>query len=174
MHKEIPLSRGLVARVSDADFERVNRYKWSCDGNGYVCRMESFVDADGTRRRRKVMLHRFILNAPSHLQVDHINHDILDNRRQNIRLVTRQQNRANSRPKRGGSSRYKGVHWHKPRQKWCAMIRVNGVKYHLGTFASEAQAGLAYDRAARRMVGPMAYLNFPGHAHAPIPNSYPK
>lgn len=171
MSRQIPLSRGLVALVSERDFERVSRYKWSCDGNGYACRMESYY-VDGKRQRRKIMLHRFILGAPAHLQVDHINHNILDNRRENIRLVTRRQNRANSRPKRTGTSRYKGVHWHRRDQKWCAMIRAGGVKYHLGTFANEAEAAKAYDRAARKLVGPMAYLNFPTQAAPPIPTLF--
>ena len=162
MSREIPLSRGLVALVSDIDYPRVSQYRWCADGNGYAVRMESFY-AEGKRQRRKLMLHRFILNAPPHLQVDHINHDVLDNRRENMRLVTVAQNRANSRPKSGGSSRYKGVHWHKRDEKWCAMIRVDGVKYHLGTFESEAEAGRAYDVAARKYWGPLAYQNFPEH-----------
>lgn len=158
MCKEIPLSRGKVALVSDIDYERVSQYKWCADGNGYVVRMESYY-VEGKRRRRKVLLHRFILQAPQHLQVDHINHDILDNRRANIRLVTHQQNRANSRPKHNSSSRFKGVHWHKRDKKWCVTIRVDGIKHYLGTFDCEIEAARAYDEHACRLFGPTAYLN---------------
>lgn len=160
MCKEIPLSRGLVALVDDADYERVSRYNWCADGNGYAVRMESYV-AGGERKRRKVMLHRFILSAPAGLLVDHINHDVLDNRRQNLRLVTVKENRANSRPRRNASSRFKGVYWHKPTQRWYATITVDGVMYHIGVFSDEVEAARAFDAKARELVGPYAYLNFP-------------
>lgn len=160
MPKTIPLSRGKFALVSDCDYERASQFKWSLDVNGYACRMESYVGSDGKRKRRKVLLHRFILDAPPHLQVDHIDHDKLDNRRQSLRLVTRTQNRANSRPRRNSSSRYKGVHWHKRDQCWCVMLRTNGVKYWIGTFQDEVDAARAYDRKARELIGAYAYLNF--------------
>lgn len=162
MCKEIPLSRGMVALVDDAEYERVSRYKWCLDSSGYACRMESYY-VDGKRKRRKVLMHRFILDAPAHLQVDHINHEFLDNRRCNMRLVTSRQNRANSRPKRTGTSRYKGVHWHKRDRKWCVTFWAGSDKQWLGTYASEEEAARVHDRKALEVNGEFAYLNFPTH-----------
>lgn len=156
MCKEIPLSREQVALVDSADYDWLTQYKWCLDHNGYVCRM---VNEGDYRHRRKVLLHRFILDAPSHLQVDHINHCLLDNRRCNIRLVTREQNRANSRPNRNGTSRYKGVYWHKPTGRWYATINVSGGKQHIGSYASEADAAAAYNQKAAEAWGQYAYLN---------------
>ena len=171
MCKQVPLSRGLFALVSDCDFERVNQYKWSCDGNGYACRMETYY-VDGKRRRRKVMLHRFILSAPPGIDVDHIHHNILDCRRSEMRLVTRYQNRANSLPKKNGTSRYKGVHFHKGDSKWHAEIRVMGKKLYLGSYDREEEAAIAYNAAALAAWGEYAYLN-PLPSKAPVQQLLP-
>lgn len=160
MCKELPLSRGLVALVDASDYDWLMQWKWSCDGNGYACRMESYY-VDGKRRRRKIMLHRFILNAPPSMEVDHKFHNKLDCRRSELRLVTQYQNRCNSRPNQKGSSRYKGVCLHKGNGRWSAEIHVNGRKLYLGLYACEEDAALAYDRNALRAWGDFAYLNFP-------------
>ena len=163
--REIPLQNDKVALVSECDYERVNQYKWTIDGNGYVVRMESYYDAQGNRRRRKIMLHRFIMDAPPGTEVDHAHHNKLDNRREALRVTTRYYNQWNSRPRKGSTSRYKGVHWDKRDKRWCAEIRVMGKKHYLGRFATEEEAALAYDRKAVELVGPMAFLNFPEHRH---------
>lgn len=157
MCKQIPLSRGKYALVSDADFERVNQYKWSLDTNGYAVR-KIVVHRDGEKRQRKILLHRFILDAPNGLDVDHINHDELDCRRANLRLATRSQNNANSGPVRG---LYKGVSFRQTQKRWHANIRINGQRLHLGSFADATDAARAYDRIAYLAWGEFAYLNFP-------------
>lgn len=151
--KRVSLSGGKFAIVSDCDFPKVNRYKWSADRNGYAVRMVQ----DGSRRR-KVLMHRFILDAPAGAEVDHANGDKLDNRRSNLRLATKSQNNANRGPYTGT---YKGVSWHKRDRRWQSQIRINGSQRHLGTFADPVSAALAYDRAARAAWGEFAYLNFP-------------
>jgi hypothetical protein len=161
MSKRIPLSRGKWALISDEDFERVNAYKWCCDRNGYACRMVHIATVDGIRSRRKVMLHRFILDAPVGMEVDHANHNKLDNRRVNIRLATKTQNRANARPRTTGSSKYKGVSWHRRDGGWCAGIHINSATKFLGVYKDEAAAARVYDAAAYAAWGDYAFLNFP-------------
>lgn len=161
MAQRIPLSQGAHAVVSDEDYARVSAHKWSLDKNGYAVRKVVVVAADKERRQRKILLHRFILAAPKGLDVDHVNGDPLDNRRDNIRLATRSQNMANSGPRANGRSPYKGVSWHKRDRRWCASIMVVGHKRHLGNFDSERAAALAYDRAAFAAWGEFSRLNFP-------------
>jgi len=95
------------------------------------------------------------------LVVDHINCDGLDNRRANLRLATRQQNKCNSRPRlRGGTSRYKGVFWAKDRKKWRASVSFNGKTKYLGGFDNEIEAAKVRDVAAKKYHGQFAWLNF--------------
>jgi len=93
--------------------------------------------------------------------IDHINGNGLDDRRANMRTCTNQQNMRNLRKRRSGSSIYKGVYYDKRRRTWYARICHNGKNIHLGTFATEIEAARAYDRAARRLFGEFARLNFP-------------
>lgn len=105
---------------------------------------------------RNVHLHRLVANAPEGMDVDHINGDGLDNRRENLRVCTRTQNQANRRPNRG--RRTKGV----SRTRygtWQAYIYVAGRKQHLGTFPTEAEAAQAYNAAAVEAWGDFARLN---------------
>lgn len=100
------------------------------------------------------------MNTLVELQVDHINHNGLDNRRANLRNVTRIQNQRNQLPQIGGTSQYKGVCWDKANRKWMAQFTIRGRRYYLGRFISEIEAGKAYDRAARKHFGEFALCNF--------------
>jgi hypothetical protein len=102
-------------------------------------------------------MHRVILNAPKGLMVDHINHDTLDNRKENLRIVTNQQNTFNQKLK-NHSSKYKGVTWNSNSEKWCARIRHNKPIY-LGLFKDEKEAGMAYNEGAKKYFGEFALLN---------------
>ena len=159
--RTIPLTRGKVAIVDDEDFERFGGFKWYADKrNAWYARR-----AFGPRSHRKsVYMHRQILNAPPSLECDHINGNGLDNRRCNLRLCTRSQNNMNRHRSCGGSSRFKGVGRHNPRNKWRAYIGDNGKLHHLGLFANEIDAAHAYDNAATELFGEFASLNFPHEA----------
>lgn len=104
-------------------------------------------------------MHRIIVDAPAGMVVDHINHDALDNRRANLRVCTQSQNLGNQIRKLG-SSKYKGVSWHKAAQKWHARIQKNDAHVSLGLFDSETDAARAYDSAAREHFGEFALCNF--------------
>lgn len=108
--------------------------------------------------------HRVIMSAPSGMQVDHINGNTLDNRRCNLRICTSAENGRNRKPRKGGSSGYKGVCWNKPAQKWQARIMVGGKSISLGYFDDEVEAARAYDAAACEFHGDFARLNFQASA----------
>ena len=73
---------------------------------------------------------------------------------------TRSQNAANSSPRSGGSSVFKGVSWHKGAVKWTATsIASSGKQKYLGLFTDEIEAALAYDEYAYHTWGEFAYLN---------------
>jgi hypothetical protein len=95
------------------------------------------------------LLHRFIMNFPDGLMVDHINHNSLDNRSCNLRAVTNRMNLGN--PRKKGTSEYPGVSWDKQRHKWRADIKYQGVTYYLGLFKIEEDAALAYQNAVLKL-----------------------
>lgn len=156
----VPLSRDKVAVIDDADAARVLAHKWSYHGEDYACRTIRVQLSDGRCVRRDILLHRFIVDAPDELDVDHEDRDGLNCQRHNLRTATRSQNVANS-GSRGGTSRYKGVFYRKERGTWRVEITVNYHKRSVGTFRSEIAAALAYDRAAYAAWPEFAHLNFP-------------
>lgn len=149
--------------IDESDWDWLNQYRWSLYVSHSQPNKPPYVIAWVGGKRAK--LHRIILNPPDDLQVDHINGNPLDNRRENLRLVTHQQNQRNQRRITGGTSRYKGVSFHKRRAHlptpWQSRIMVDHKSTFLGCFATEDQAAQAYDRAALEYFGEHAALNFP-------------
>ncbi len=108
-------------------------------------------------KRADVQMHRFILGNESE-HTDHINHNGLDNRKENLRACTRSQNLGN-RLIQKHSSRFKGVSFYRPTGKWAAYIGINKKKQHLGYFQKEEDAALEYDRNAKRVFGSFSRTN---------------
>jgi hypothetical protein len=152
---------GRVALVTDEDYDLVMQFRW----NVYEAERPSgrvngpYARTVYTRAGKRITLkmHQLITGYP---QTDHIDHDGLNNQRQNLRPATTSQNAANARP-RSGTSRYRGVAWNKAQRKWTATRNVNGVSKFLGYFESEVEAAQVADRAAIAEYGEYANLNFP-------------
>ncbi len=149
--KEIKLSQGQSALVDDDDFEALNQFNWSANWSSktksfYARRQISQPDG----KQKTLRMHRVILGViDPKVEVDHINHDTLDNQRSNLRPATLRENRSNLKGKQTGkySSRYVGVSWDRNREKWAAKIKVNGRVTNLGRFDSELEAHEAYQKA---------------------------
>jgi AP2 domain./HNH endonuclease. len=136
------------AIVDDGDFERVNSRNWSLSTFGYV-----------VAGRPQIKLHRFIMNPPEGMQIDHINGDKLDNRRENLRICTRDENLRNKGLVKKNTSGYKGLCWFPSMKKWQVRIRCNGEKLYLGYFADKKEAARVYNEAAIKCHGKFARLN---------------
>lgn len=155
MTREIPLTKGFVALVDDADYERVNSFKWRA-----LIRPTGMVYAHCWRIG---YMHRLVIGAKAGELVDHRDGDGLRNVRANLRLCTPSQNSMNRRAFRG----FKGVV--KRGKTYEAKIGLKGKRVVLGNYASEIEAAIAYDAAARLHFGEFARLNFPdGHSLPPL------
>jgi len=138
--KEVPTHRGKVALVDDEDFERVNQFKWWTHTIGGICYVERRIGKDHQS------LHRFLMDPPKNMEIDHINGNGLDNRRCNLRIVTTRENGQNRHQKK--SSKYPGVCLNSGRgKKWRAYISIKGKWKHLGRFDKEEDAASAYSVA---------------------------
>ena len=151
---ELILSSNKFALVDLEYFNYLNQFKWSATkiGNSYYALRQQ---AD----KKFIYLHQEILGKIDELVIDHIDGNGLNNTLNNLRFVNKSQNSFNSfYPK--GVSKYKGVWKRQDRKKaWVAEIKVDGKKYHLGSFYTEKEAALAYNDAALYLVGIYAKLN---------------
>lgn len=170
--KKIPLSTTSKANsgkyfaiVSDEDYEWLMKHKWTIRINkksGYKTIARCITR---NNVKQSFLMHREImgLDKSSPMKVDHINHDTLDNRRENLRICTSSNNAMNRIKPMGRkySSKYKGVH--KKHNKWTACVRLkeNRKLICLGYFLTEEDAAIAYDAKAKELFGEFAYLNFP-------------
>ncbi len=142
--KQICLTQGKIALVDDCDFKFLNHWKW------YAHRDNRSWYAVRARRKSEpagpchILMHRVLLCPPSGLETDHINGNGLDNRRINLRAVTRGVNHANTI--HGPANRIHdspmGVCPHK--SGFMAQIQIRGQNHYLGMFKTSDEAHAAY------------------------------
>lgn len=156
--KKIPLrgkyGKGRFAVIDDEDFDLVNQYKWRVSYSGprklYVVTGKS---------PNLIRIHRLLTGVGKSKQVDHINHDTLDNRKINLRICTQSQNQHNSLVRKDSSSGYKGVSFHKGIKKWGARFQTKNTRKFLGWFETAKEAAQAYNKVANELDKEFALLN---------------
>lgn len=146
------------AVVDDADYLLVSSYKWYAKKNRNGC---VYARANASRSGGKppvtIMMHRLLMDPPSELDVDHWGRDGLNNMKSNLRICSKSQNSMNKRKQSGAECVKKGVTRHG--SHWRARIMRDGKAYSLGTYATQEEAGIAYDVAAKRLFGQFARTN---------------
>lgn len=125
------------------DVDKVKNIRWCYNGNGEV------------HNTKIGSLHRFIMNAPDDMVVDHINHDRLDNRKQNLRVCTMQENMFNKKPGINNTTGFKGII--KINDKYRVTINCNGKSYNLGTFNTIEEALEVYKEKELELFGEYGY-----------------
>lgn len=154
---EVRVSNRVKALVSNLDAEHLIQFSWYLSSNGYAASRLNI-------QAKWAYMHRIICGLPSGFEIDHINGNILDNRRENLRTVTRGQQMQSRRKFKNSRSQYKGVSV--DRAGICAYIAGQWIGY----FDTEMQAAKAYDREAYRRFGEFAKFNFPGDYPRPVTN----
>lgn len=126
-------NRNEVGRaIVDLEYKDiVEEYKWCMNGDGYAL---------GSKNGKRILLHRLIMNCPKGKLVDHINHNILDNRKSNLRICDKQKNAFNQTIRKDNTSGTTGVIWNKQHNKWEARIRVDYKLIHLGLYSNKEEA----------------------------------
>lgn len=150
------LNRGRVTVIDAVDLPIIREYHWRVD---YHKGRRYSEYAVSTTHRICIYMHRLLLGVvASGVRVAHLNGDGLDNRRRNLRVCNAAECEYKQQPQRKGTSRYKGVYF--DGMKYQAYCHPPGCKQHLGSFADERDAAMAYDVAVREMYGELARTNF--------------
>lgn len=160
---KIQLTRGKIALIDDIDSDLANNRWYASITKGSTLAYAIRREASRNIRMHRVILER-VLGRPLRFNedVDHINHDGLDNRRVNLRVATRSENNLNQRTQtRNKTSKFKGVSWDAINRKWKAQIKISGKTRHIGSFASEKNAAIAYDEVLSEHSPDFGCLNFP-------------
>ena len=154
--------------VDDSIYEEMSKEVWhGKEGRKTMYAERGFYDQN--KRYRHVMAHRYaaylygiLTHSDKEIdprETDHIDHDGLNNMSYNLRAVSGTENQMNRKPNLG-TSRFKGVSWHKRDKKWQSQVRYNGTQFYLGCFTDETKAAKAYDTKARQLGWPDYGLNF--------------
>jgi HNH endonuclease len=134
--------------IDEDRFHELIKYPW------YITKKKAITSEYG-------ILSRIVLNYTGDLIVDHINNNPADNRRENLRIVTPQQNSMNKSSAKNSSSQYLGVAWDSESKKWKASIYAHKKQINLGRFHDEIEAAKTRDIATKKYFGEYGNLNFP-------------
>ena len=127
------------------------------DSHGYY-RLSLYINGNEYKKHiHKLIAEYFIENPYNKKCVDHIDNDRLNNNINNLRWVSYQENNMNSKLSSKNSSNFKGVCFHKPSNKWCAHIQIQGKKYYLGLFDNIEDAVNCRVKKAQELFG--EYMN---------------
>lgn len=146
--KLLPLSQGLFAKVDNADFASVNKYKWTAAKHKksqtfYVLRRQK-----GLGQQPTIYLARELLGLKygDKRDADYLNGNTLDCQRSNLRVTTRRKNKRNCK-----AGRLLGAIWDKRNQCWVSRIWIGSVRKYLGSFATDVNAHKAYLEAVEKL-----------------------
>lgn len=124
-------TKGIIYKVilDEDDFYKLSKNKWYMFSSGYIGRNAIINGKNVT-----IFIHREIMNPCKENDIDHINRNKLDNRKENLREVSHKKNTENRKIQNNNNSGYNGVCWSKQKNKWKAQITHNQKHIHLGFF----------------------------------------
>jgi hypothetical protein len=144
--KEIKLTQGKFTQVDNEDYLFLNKWKWHLTENGNVqYALTTFTDLN-TNKVITIYMHRLIMGMPGTMEVDHKDHNGLNNQKSNLRVCTHRQNLLNASNRKNKKSKYLGVSMQKD-GTIIAYVNINGKRKHVGTFKTEEEAARARDIA---------------------------
>lgn len=156
----IPVNKGHKAKIDKEDYDRVSEYTWRVitRDSGRMRVVTSISTPKGTRQ---LSLAQFLMKPPKgKMAYPRRFMEELDFRKSNL-IICSMSERQRMLPKsrRFGSSQFKGVYYMEKEKKWRAQIEVEREHISLGVYQSETDAALAYNKAAKKYFGEMAYQN---------------
>lgn len=147
----VPLTKGYEAIIDADDVPLVEGYTWKAFVDKR--RVYATTEIGGRKNKTGIRMHRLIMGAPKGVDVDHIDHNGINNRRANMRLCTRSENLQNQRKRLDNTSGFKGVNYYKRTGRWRAYIMRDSKEQHLGYFDTPEEAHSAYCKASKEIHG---------------------
>lgn len=129
-------------KIDIEDLDKIKGYRWNLHSKGYA---ETFTKND-LEDKAQILMHRLLMGVEDTSFIDHINHDGLDNRKVNLRIVTRSENGMNNSVSSRSKSGVIGVSYESKRNrlsKWRAYISVDKKQIDLGYFENLEDAIVA-------------------------------
>jgi hypothetical protein len=158
--KLIPLTKGLIALVDPIDFDYLAEFSWIADDSSttnYAYRVTKNSEGKRTNTRMHIdIVKRMGLKRNPSDCIDHINGNGIDNRRCNLRVITRSQNTAirhRSHRPINKDLKHPGVYRQTRGDKYYSSIYSKGVRYYLGTFETKEDARAAYLETRKQLLG---------------------
>lgn len=138
--------------IDTEDFPKINKF----NSTWHIKDVDSKYGQCFKREKgkgRTIKAHRLITEAPKGQHVDHINHNTLDNRKCNLRLVSIAENQQNRLGAQSNSkSGIRGVVWNIQAGKWVARLTINKKRIHLGYFNNIIIAEKAVKEARKKLM----------------------
>ena len=150
----VPLTKGYEAVIDAADASDMSKWNWHARTDGDRVYAARNVPTDPHGKRGVMQMHRQIACPPLGMEIDHIDGDGLNNRRDNLRVATKSQNQCNRRPLPTSTTGLKGVSPYKRCGTWHARISAGGKRICLGYYKTPVEAHAAYVAASKRLHGP--------------------
>jgi len=157
---------------SEEDSKLVESRKWfivfNKTRNSFVPTTNDYT----TKPCKHPSMSRLIMGEPKNMHINHINHDTLDNRRENLRIATPQENAKNKNTyKNNKSTGYKGVYKrvYKKRNLYEVYIQSNKIRQYVGSYKNINHALIAYNLKAKELHGEFACLHQVDMTKTPIP-----
>lgn len=127
-------------KIDKKFLNKAKNYKWGLDGRGYV-------SSSGRFGKKQIKLHQLIIGIKKGYVIDHKDHDILNNQKNNLRHITQHQNTMYCCIPKNNTSGYKGLWWNKEKKKWSVEIKVRYKKIFLGHFEDKKRAIIVRQQA---------------------------
>lgn len=148
--KRVPLSQGQFATVDDEDYPLVSEFRWCYRSNkdgtqGYAVRHHKVEGKD-----RLLYLHRQLMPTGKNQEAIFLNHDRLDCRKENLKVVSHEEARWHHRVRKDSKSGVKGVRYLPETDLWAAYVYRHGHCYPVGTYPTKEAASAAYEAELRK------------------------